>query len=113
LDFDLVRCETGRHEHVLHAASFDVVGREQPKSLLAVGARGGEYGALSLRALGRMNETGCPAWRLFRLAQRPEKRRDVSNRALQHNRKRLRPLLEWHRVDSSSRSDLDLNHTIS
>src|SRR5262249_28005739 len=108
LDFDFVGRETGRHEHVLHAASFDIIGREQPKSLLAVGARGREYGTLLLRALGRMNETRCPAWRPFRLAQWPEKRRDVSHRAFQHNCKRLRPLFEWDRVDSSSSRGLDV-----
>src|SRR5215472_11014301 len=57
LNFDLVCCGRGRHEHVLHPAFFDIVSREQPNSLLAVGARGGEYDTFALRALSGMNET--------------------------------------------------------
>src|SRR4029077_15304825 len=113
LDFDLVSREARHHEHVLHPAGFSVIGRDQPNSLLAIGACGSKHDALALRSLGWVNETRSPGGCPFRLAHRPEKRRHISDRSFQHNRERLRPLFQCRRSGSTSRRTLNQHQTAS
>src|SRR6266566_4476753 len=51
----------------------NVIGREQPKPLPAIGACGGEDDTLALSTFRRVDEAGCPCRRPFGFSHRPEK----------------------------------------
>ena len=80
-NLNLVSCETWRNEDVLHATLLHIVGCQYPKSLFTIGARGGEYDALALLALRRVNKMRLPGRRPLHFADWSKKRRHLRGRS--------------------------------
>src|SRR6516162_574981 len=107
LNLDLVGSETRCYQDIFDAAPFHVVGCNQPKSFLPVGACRRKHDTLALSALRRMKEAWRPTWRPFRLSDWSEKRRHALDRTIQGNCERLASLLQhgfcWRRCTNDYR----------
>src|SRR5438552_18504457 len=71
-NFHLIHCEPRRNDYVFDSAFFNIVGGEQPKSLLALGRGGCENDAFTLRPFRRMKKMRRPTGGPFSLSHRTE-----------------------------------------